>query len=498
MNKPIMKLYNWIDKRKSFHPQTRPINIYEVHLGSWIRINGDFAPYEVIGEKLAAYCKDMGYTHVEILPVLEHPLDESWGYQVTGFYAVTARFGNPNQFKKFVDILHQNQIGVILDWVGAHFPEDEHGLRFFDGSHLYEHQDPKKGYHPHWNTLIFNYGRHEVSNFLIASVLYWIKEMHIDGIRMDAVSSMLYLNFGREDGGFIPNIYGGIENLEAISWIRHLNHKVHEENPGVFTIAEESTAFPKITVPVYADGLGFDFKSNLGWMHDTIKYLEKDPIYRAYHHNLITFYLMYAFSENFALFLSHDEVVHGKKSLISKMPGSYDDQFKNVKLLISMMMTLPGKKLLFMGGEFGQWNEWNEKKELDWELLRFPKHDDLRRYVSDFNHFYLKNSSFWAKDHSWEGFEWIECNDFQRSVIVFVRKDGSLLHLCVHNCSGAHYHEYPIYCNWIKTIVEVFHSESIRYGGWIENPLPIRKMSNQAGFLIDLPPLSTIIYQITA
>jgi 1,4-alpha-glucan branching enzyme len=488
---------DWMEKKAAFHPQTSPINIYEVHLGSWKKEQGEFLSYEILAEKLSIYCKEMGYTHIEILPVLEHPLDESWGYQVTGFYAATSRFGDPNQFKQFIDILHRNQIGVILDWVGAHFPTDDHGLKLFDGTHLYEHQDPKKGYHPHWNTLIFNYGRHEVSNFLIASVLYWVKEMHVDGIRMDAVSSMLYLDFGRKNGEFIPNKYGGIENLEAIDWLKHLNVVVHRECPGVFLIAEESTAFPKITHPVHLGGLGFDFKSNLGWMNDTLKYLEKDPIYRAYHHEMITFYLMYAFSENFALFLCHDEVVHGKRSLISKMPGSYEDKFKNVKLLLSMMMTLPGKKLLFMGGEFGQWNEWDVKKELDWELLKFPKHQELKRYVQDFNHFYLQHSSFWKKDHSWDGFEWIECNDYQRSVFTFVRKDEKMMHLCVLNASGAHYHQYPIYCSWIKTIVEVFHSESIRYGGWLEKPMPVQPINHQAGFLIDLPPYATIIYALT-
>ncbi len=488
----------WMEKREVFQPHKSPINIYEVHLGSWKRDEGRFMNYVTIGYELSNYCKMMGYTHVEILPVLEHPLDESWGYQVTGFYAVTSRFGNPSEFKKFVDILHQNEIGVILDWVGAHFPVDEHGLKCFDGTHLYEHADPKKGYHPQWNTLIFNYGRHEVSNFLIASVLFWLKEMHIDGIRMDAVSSMLYLDFGRDKGEFIPNRFGGIENLEAIDWLRHLNFKVHEECPGVMTIAEESTAFPKVTFKVSDGGLGFDFKSNLGWMNDTLRYFEKDPIFRAYHHDLITFYLMYAFTENFALFLSHDEVVHGKRSLISKMPGCYDDRFKNLKLLIAMMMTLPGKKLLFMGGEIGQWNEWNVNSQIDWELLKFPKHDDLRRFVSDLNHFYLKHSSFWKNDQNWEGFEWIECNDYQRSTIVFARKDYPEMHLCVHNASGSHYSEYPIYSNWIRSMVEVFNSESNRYGGWIDAPIPVKSMSNHSGYLIDLPPFATIIFKITA
>ena len=486
----------WMEKRKTYHPQTSPINIYEVHLGSWKKKGDEFLSYKEIGEELSTYCLDMGYTHIEILPVLEHPLDESWGYQVTGFFAPTSRFGTPTEFKAFVDCFHQKNIGVILDWVGAHFPIDDHGLKMFDGTSLYEHQDPKKGYHPHWNTLIFNYGRNEVSNFLIASVLFWLKEMHIDGIRMDAVSSMLYLDFGRENGDFIPNKFGGIENLEAIDWIKHLNVIIHRECEGIFSIAEESTAFPKITHPVHLGGLGFDFKSNLGWMNDTLSYFQKDPIYRAFHHQLITFYLMYAFSENFALFLSHDEVVHGKKSLIAKMPGSYDDQFKNIKLLIAMMMTLPGKKLLFMGAELGQWNEWNVKGQLDWDLLKFPKHDDLRRYVKDFNHFYFNQSSFWKNDHSWEGFEWIECHDFQRSVIAFVRKDKELIHLCVLNASGAHYHEYPIYSTWIKSLVEVFHSESIRYGGWINQPMPVKRFGQNNGFLIDLPPFSTIIYKV--
>jgi 1,4-alpha-glucan branching enzyme len=489
--------HEWMKARGHFKPHQSPINIYEVHLGSWKKENHEFLNYVTLANELSKYCQEMGYTHIEIMPIMEHPLDESWGYQVTGFYAVTSRFGTPDEFRRFIDIMHQNKIGVILDWVGAHFPVDEHGLIHFDGTHLFEHQDPKKGFHPQWNTLIFNYGRKEVSNFLIASVLFWLKEMHLDGIRMDAVSSMLYLDFGRPHGEFIPNQHGGIENLEAIEWLKHLNVIAHQECPGTMMIAEESTAFPKVTHPVHEGGLGFDFKSNLGWMNDTLRYFEKDPIFRAYHHNLLTFYLMYAFSENFALFLSHDEVVHGKKSLISKMPGSYENQFKNVKLLIAMMMTLPGKKLLFMGGEIGQWNEWDVKNQLDWHLLNFPIHDDLKRFVSHLNHFYLQNSSFWKHDHSWEGFEWIESNDFQRSCLVFVRKDFPKIHLCVHNASGAHYHDYPIYSSWIKKIEQVFHSESECFGGWIKEPMPVKRMSRDEGFLIDLPPFATIIFKVT-
>ncbi len=484
----------WMKKREQFIPYESPVNIYEVHLGSWKRENGEFLSYEKLGHQLAQYCKEMGYTHVEIMPVLEHPLDESWGYQVTGFYSVTARFGNPIEFKKFVDLLHQSGIGVILDWVGAHFPKDEHGLIRFDGTSLYEHEDPKKGHHPQWHTAIFNYGRNEVSNFLIGSVLFWLKEMHLDGIRMDAVSSMLYLDFGRSVGDFIPNCYGGIENLEAIDWLKHLNVKVHEMVPGVMMIAEESTAFPKVTHPVYRGGLGFDFKSNLGWMHDTLAYFQKDPIYRRYHHDQMTFYLMYAFTENFALFLSHDEVVHGKKSLISKMPGCYEDQFKNLKLLIGMMMTLPGKKLLFMGGEFGQWNEWNESQQLDWTLLQFPRHDDLKRFVSRLNHIYLEHSSFWKQDHDWSGFEWIECQDQERSVFAFIRKDGSKMHLCVHNASAARYPDYFIRLDWVHSLVEIFHSESVEYGGCRSELLDVRRL--EKGFLIDLPLLSTVLFEI--
>ncbi len=488
----------WQQNKVHFLPHENPINIYEVHLGSWKRNQGAFCNYVEIAEMLAPYCKHMGYTHVEILPVLEHPLDESWGYQVTGFFAVTSRFGDPNQFKRFVDIMHDFGIGVILDWVGAHFPTDDHGLKEFDGTHLFEHFDRRQGFHPQWNTLIFNYGRHEVSNFLIGSVLFWLKEMHLDGIRMDAVSSMLYLDFGRSDGEFIPNEYGGIENLKAIEWLKHLNCVVHRECPGTIMIAEESTAFAKVTHRVDQGGLGFDFKSNLGWMNDTLRYFQKDPIFRAYHHDLITFYLMYAFSENFALFLSHDEVVHGKKSLIGKMPGSYENQFKNVKLLLAMMMTLPGKKLLFMGGEIGQWNEWDQGRELDWNLLAYPIHDAYNRYVRALNHFYLNNSSFWKKDHSPDGFEWIEANDYQRSLFIYVRKDYPLMHLCVLNASGAHYHDVPIFCSWIRTMTPVFHSELEVYGGWMQQQQLPRPLSHHRGFSIDCPPFSTMIFTITA
>jgi 1,4-alpha-glucan branching enzyme len=488
--------FDWMEKRQHFQADKSPVNIYELHLGSWKKKNGNFLNYVEIAEALCAYCKDMGYTHVEILPVTEHPLDESWGYQVTGFYAVTSRFGNPNEFRRFVEIMHQNQIGVILDWVGAHFPIDEHALEKFDGTALFEHSDPRQGYHPQWDTLIFNYGRFEVLNFLIGSVLFWLDEMHIDGIRMDAVSSMIYLDFGRENGNFIPNRYGGKENLEAIDFIKHLNSLVHQKFKGVITIAEESTAFPKVTHALSDGGLGFDFKSNLGWMNDTLHYFEKDPIYRSYHHNLITFYLMYAFSEKFALFLSHDEVVHGKKSLISKMPGSYDDHFKNVKVLLSMMMTLPGKKLLFMGGEFGQWNEWNCTGELDWSLLSFPKHDDLKRCVKNLNHFYLEHPALWLNDHNWEGFEWVDCNDAGHSVFSFVRKAYPDLLLCIHNASGSHYERFPVYLNWPKSVVDVFHTESIKYGGWVDKPVNIEWMPDHQGFWIDLPNLCSIIFKL--
>ncbi len=388
----------WIDRRRRDTATPKPLNVYEVHLGSWRRRYGtDFLNYREIAHALADYCREMGYSHVELMPIQEHPLDESWGYQVSGFYAVTSRFGTPEDFQYFVNHLHENNIGVILDWVPGHFPMDDFSLGRFDGTALYEHEDPRQGWHPHWHTHIFNFNRHEVVNFLLANALFWFDVMHIDGLRVDAVASMLHLDYGREAGEWIPNRYGGKENLEAIEFFKHLNSIVHQHAPGVLTIAEESTSFTGVTHSVEQGGLGFDLKWNMGWMNDTLRYISKDMIYRHYHHNDLTFGLLYAFSERFALVLSHDEVVHGKGSLMAKMPGDIWQKFANLRLLLSYMMCQPGKKLLFMGGEIAQWNEWYCKRELEWDLLHYPVHNGIKNMVKDLNHFYLENGALWEK-----------------------------------------------------------------------------------------------------
>lgn len=413
----------WMERRKSTDLLSSPVNIYEVHLGSWKRKrDGSFLTYRELAEELVAYVKDMGYTHVELLPVAEHPFDGSWGYHVTGYFAPTSRFGTPRDFMAFVDLLHRNSIGVILDWVIAHFPKDAHGLGRFDGTALYEHLDPRKGEHPHWGSYIFNYGRCEVRSFLLSNAFFWFEKFHIDALRVDAVASMLYLDYGRKEGEWVPNRFGGKENLEAIDFLRFLHERVYTAFPGIATIAEESTAWPGVTLPPYLGGLGFLFKWNMGWMHDILLYMSKDPIYRKYHHTNLTFPIWYAFSENFVLPLSHDEVVHGKRSLLEKMPGDDWQKFANLRLLFGLMFGYPGKKLLFMGGEFGQRREWNHDTELDWFLLDFELHRKLHRYVRDLNHLYLRERALWEYDCRHEGFEWIDCNDAENSVITFIRK----------------------------------------------------------------------------
>lgn len=413
----------WMERRQSVNLLSSPVNIYEVHLGSWKRKpDGSFLNYREIAEELVAYVKDMGYTHVEFLPVAEHPFDGSWGYHVTGYFAPTSRFGNPKDFMALVDLCHRHGIGVILDWVIAHFPKDAHGLGRFDGTALYEHLDPRKGEHPHWGSYVFNYGRCEVRSFLLSNAFFWFAIYHIDALRVDAVASMLYLDYGRKEGEWVPNRFGGKENLEAIDFLRFLHERVYTAFPGIATIAEESTAWPGVTLPPYLGGLGFLFKWNMGWMNDILLYMSKDPIYRKYHHGNLTFPIWYAFSENFILPLSHDEVVHGKRSLLEKMPGDDWQKFANLRLLFGLMFGYPGKKLLFMGGEFGQRREWNHDTELDWFLLDFEPHRKLHRYVRDLNHLYLREKSLWELDCRHEGFEWIDCNDAENSVISFIRK----------------------------------------------------------------------------
>lgn len=414
----------WMTGRSVRQALDAPISVYEVHLGSWKRVpeNNGFLSYRDLAQQMVAYVKALGYTHIELMPMSEHPFDGSWGYQVGGYYAPTSRFGTPDDFMYFVDYCHQNGIGVILDWVPAHFPKDAHGLAYFDGTHLYEHSDPRQGEHRDWGTKIFNFGRNEVRNFLLGNALFWLKKYHIDGLRVDAVASMLYLDYSREPDAWVPNRYGGRENLEAIDFIRHFNDVTHAEAPGILTIAEESTSWPMVSRPTYTGGLGFDLKWNMGWMHDTLSYMQKDPVFRRYHQNQITFSLVYAFHENFLLPFSHDEVVHLKRSMLDKMPGDLWQKFANLRTLYAYMYGHPGKKLLFMGGEFGQWQEWSEARSLDWHLLDYDMHRKLQRFVARLNQLYAAEPALHQVDSSWEGFQWIDFSDSDQSVISFVRR----------------------------------------------------------------------------
>jgi 1,4-alpha-glucan branching enzyme len=485
----------WIDERVRRQHIDAPLNIYEIHLGSWRRRNGQFMNYRELAHEVALYCQEMGFTHIELMPIEEHPLDESWGYQVTGFYAPTSRYGTLEDFQYFVDYLHQKKIGIILDWVPAHFPVDEFSLQQFDGSYLYEHADPKKGMHPHWNTLIFNYGRHEVANFLLGNALFWIELMHIDGLRVDAVASMLYLDYGREQGEWTPNAYGGRENLEAIEFIKHLNSIVHERVPGALICAEESTSFTGITHSLSVNGLGFDLKWNMGWMNDTLSYFYTDPFFRHYHHNQLTFGLIYAFSEKFLLPLSHDEVVHGKKSLLSKMPGDDWQRFANLRLLISYQMCQPGKKLLFMGGEIGMWEEWSEHQAIPWQITNYPTHNGVQKMVKDLNHFYLEHKQLWEFDFDFRGFEWIDLQDQVNSVLSYLRKSSSSCLLCIHHFTPSYFPSYFIKINNVRALREVFSSDRKEYGGSAKlNTQP--KVLRGEGVEIQLAPLSTMIFEI--
>ena len=420
--------YDWKDKdwmgyRKDKNGLDKPYSVYEVHLGSWMRNEeSKFLTYKELAKKLVSYLKEMSFTHVEFMPIMEYPYDPSWGYQLVGYFAPTSRFGSPQDFMYLIDQLHKNDIGVILDWVPSHFPSDDHGLGFFDGSHLYEHPDHRKGYHPDWKSLIFNYGRNEVKSFLISNAFFWLDKYHVDGLRVDAVASMVYLDYSREDGEWEPNEFGGRENLEAVSFIKEFNESVLSTFEGVQTIAEESTAFPGVTKPVNIGGLGFGMKWMMGWMHDTLEYFSKDPIYRKFEQNVITFSLAYAFSENFVLPLSHDEVVYGKKSLLNRMPGDEWNKFANLRLLYGYMFTHPGTKLLFMGGEFGQSSEWNFDQSLDWHLLQYKPHKGLQTFVKDLNNFYKNTPALYEKGFSNEGFEWINFSDNENSVISYIRK----------------------------------------------------------------------------
>lgn len=417
----------WMTARINAAPETSPLSIYEVHLGSWKRKNrlekDGYYTYKEAAHELAAYVKEMGYTHVELMGIAEHPFDGSWGYQVTGYFAPTSRYGLPTDFMYFVNYLHKQGIGVILDWVPAHFPKDAHGLADFDGQPLYEYADPRKGEHPDWGTKVFDYGKNEVKNFLIANAIYWIEKFHVDGLRVDAVASMLYLDYGRRDGEWIPNQYGSNQNLDAIEFFKHLNSILSGRKNGAMVIAEESTAWPNVTRRPEEDGLGFTFKWNMGWMHDFLEYMKLDPYFRKYNHNKMTFGLTYFTSENFILVLSHDEVVHLKCSMINKMPGLYEDKFANLKAGYTFMIGHPGKKLLFMGQEFGQWHEWDEKTALDWHLLGEEQHSELQSYVKDLLHLYRKYPALYRLDNDWNGFQWINANDGDRSIFSFIRRD---------------------------------------------------------------------------
>lgn len=458
----------WISRRDSGTTFDKPISIYEVHLGSWARSAGNnFLTYREFAERLVSYAVEMGYTHIELLPVSEHPLDDSWGYQVTGYYSVTSRYGRPEDFMYFVDQCHKNGIGVIIDWVPAHFPKDGHGLARFDGTALYEHLDPRQGEHPEWGTLIFNYRRNEVRSFLISNAVFWLEKYHIDGIRVDAVASMLYLDYGKKDGEWIPNEYGGRENLGAVEFLKQLNSTVYQYFPGIMMIAEESTSWPMVTKPPYTGGLGFTYKWNMGWMNDYLRYVSMDPIYRKYHHNLITFSIMYAMSENFVLVLSHDEVVYGKRSMISKMPGDYWQKFAGLRVTYGFMYGHPGKKLMFMGNEFGQFNEWNFRQSLDWHLLDYEMHRKLKDYVRDLNRLYQEEKAMHKVDFSYDGFEWIECNDCDHSIVSFLRKgsDSKDILVFVCNFTPVVYSNYRIGVPFKTYYREILNSDSEIYGG---------------------------------
>jgi 1,4-alpha-glucan branching enzyme len=493
----------WMERRAAWNPIESPVSIYELHIGSWARIpeEGDrWLTYREMAVRLAEYVHDMGYTHVEFMPVSEHPFDGSWGYQTVGYFAPTSRFGTPQDLMYLVDTLHRNGIGVILDWVPAHFPTDAHGLVYFDGTHLYEHADPRQGQHPDWGTSVFNFGRSEVRNFLISNALFWLERYHIDGLRVDAVASMLYLDYGRREGEWIPNRYGGRENLETIDFLRTLNTVAYSSFPGIMMIAEESTAWPMVSRPTYLGGLGFGFKWNMGWMHDMLDYMSKEPIYRSYHQGQITFSMLYAFTENFILPFSHDEVVHGKRSMISKMPGDDWQKFANLRALYGFMMGHPGKMLQFMGCEFGQWNEWNHDTSLDWHLLGVPSHKGLQRWVRDLNTVYRGEPALYELDADAGGFEWIDCSDNQRSVVSFLRKGrqpgGEVLFVC--NFTPVVHHNYRIGVPHAGEWKELLNGDATLYGGSGQGNLgtvstaPVATHGHPVSLNLTLPPLATI------
>jgi 1,4-alpha-glucan branching enzyme len=492
----------WLTTRERSNWLHTPHSIYEVHLGSWKRHkDGGFYNYRELADELVPYVNEMGFTHIELLPITEHPLDISWGYQTTGYFAPTSRFGSPDDFRYFVDQCHQHDIGVILDWVPGHFPKDSHGLAKFDGTALYEHADPRRGEHQDWGTLIFNYGRKEVFNFLLSSAFYWLEEFHIDGLRVDAVASMLYLDYSRKEGEWLPNQYGGRENLEVIEFFKHVNSVLHSEHPGCIITAEESTSYPMISRPTDIGGLGFSMKWNMGWMHDILEYMQQDPIHRRYHHDDLTFGLLYAFTENFVLPFSHDEVVHGKRPMIYKMPGDEWQRFANLRMLYTFMFSYPGKKLLFMGCEFGQGSEWNCEKDLDWYVLDYPVHQGLKKLVADLNNTYKSLPALYKHEFESQGFEWIDCNDREHSILSYLRKNNEEFIIAVFNFTPVPRDNYRLGVPELGDYEIIINSDSEYYAGSNYHNLPVISAEQTAwsdrpySIQLNLPPLSGLILQ---
>ncbi len=495
----------WMQQRRARNGLDAPMSIYEMHLGSWRRPDDPsrHLSYREIAPLLVDYVRHMGFTHVEFLPVMEHPFYGSWGYQTTGYFAPTSRYGTPQDFMFLVDQLHQAGIGVCLDWVPSHFPTDEHGLGYFDGTHLYEHGDPRQGFHPDWNSFIFNYGRHEVRSFLLSNAMFWLAVYHADVLRVDAVASMLYLDYSRKEGEWVPNIHGGRENLEALAFLQQFNRDTYAQHPDVQTVAEESTAWPMVSRPLYVGGLGFGMKWDMGWMHDTLDYMSHEPVFRKYHHNQLTFRSVYAWSENFVLPLSHDEVVHGKRSLLGRMPGDEWQRFANLRLLFGYMYMLTGKKLLFMGGEIGQWREWNHDSSLDWHLADLPPHAGLQRWVRDLNTLYRGEPALWQRDNEPGGFQWVDCNDSEQSLLTFIRRGHDQRDTLVAACNftpvpRSNYRVgVPRGGHWI----ECLNSDATLYGGSGQGNLggvdasPVEWHGQQQSLNITVPPLGVVVFK---